>query len=371
MTHGCKSFNEHVADGLGHVANRAIKRAGEKITDHFMPADKRHKTSQTRGIATGPDGGGGSTGDMNKVLFRAKKMNKRKMNRQKKFIKKVKEAIDLDFPLVRTLFQTSAYITTVTGTQGVSFIDWNSVSDMRKCLSLMNNSAQSLNDYIERFDVKYSRIEGQYSNSGNSLAIMDWYLVVSRIDNVASAYGDFANQGNNTTSNGGETVSLASNTFQSSLPTINTVGVTPFNFTGFTSKWKIINKRRVMLQPGETKEFRHYQKGNKRIEGSHFASNLSGINAMKGWTKAWILVAYGQPTHDGTTETLVTTAPVRIDIAYTKTYETREGAPSLVTGANTIQAATVNLQATNFNAVTTPKVVEEFNPSTVVTATAN
>lgn len=66
------------------------------------------------------------------------------------------------------------------------------------------------------------RVDGFYTNSSNTLSIMDWYHVVPRTDNIQTPVQDFA-QGFGIASGEGTTGGTTSQTSTSGLP-----GVTPF-----------------------------------------------------------------------------------------------------------------------------------------------
>lgn len=81
------------------------------------------------------------------------------------------------------------------------------------------------------------------------LAVSDWYLVVPTMD-LTETPKDSWQLGWRSIATGGEIE------FQSYIgvgPT--SIGLTPFVNSYFCTKWKILSKRRIVLQPGQTKEF--------------------------------------------------------------------------------------------------------------------
>lgn len=353
------------ARNFGGMFNPSLVAAAVNAGRRMYSSYTKTKTRRRKG----PDGGSGSTGDMNKVIYQHKKQSKGKRKAFKKFKAKVDKALESTFPLERIVLQNSRSMTWLTGKQAYDSIPLLDVDNLRAMTAILDNRASSQAQYTERFRVLRSRIDGYYSNAGNTLAIIDWYECVPRADNVNNPYYDFQQAGQNVRNSGGEVVNLATNAFQGAQASDVTVGITPFVFSQFCTKWLILNKRRVMLQPGETKEFRFVDSRARDIEGSRFQQAGTPYKAIRGITKYQFFIVYGQPCHDSTSKSNISTTPGRVDFAFTTTYHIRATHNADLNQGES--APTSTFMGSVFSSVTTPVTVEEFNPSAVITGTSN
>lgn len=322
---------------------------------------KRHRTA--------PDGGSGSTGDMNKVIYRKKRVSRRRVKRQKRFKRAVQKALETDSPLIKVFGQyTLSNYNPTYGQQNYGQIAIIDVPQMRNALAALTGLAASPADFSQRYELYSFILDGFYSNAGNTLAVVDWYTVVPRVDNINTPGADFLQAAGEVPGSSGEgCASGTGDALFTSAPT--TQGLTPFHFSQFCCKWKIVSQRRVMLQPGETKEFRHRMVRPKTIEGARFQQGGTPYAAVKGITKYWFYIIYGQPVHDGTTETNISTAPTRVDMSYTTTMTCRP-APSL--SSNATRSGQIQLITTAaYQTVTTGKVLDQFAPTAPSTSTGN
>lgn len=314
---------------------------------------KRRKTTHKKKKAS-PDGGAGSTGDMNKVIWRRPKGAKRKYKRFRRFKKKVERAIESDMPLTKVVMDQTLQLTNTTNTMKQNVIGFCDEPDLRLTMSTIDQVAQSSGNFSERYHLMDWHCDGFYTNSGNTLAILDFFWVVPRTDNVYQPSDDFYQAA---TAGGEATATL-----------VETIGMNPFMFSMYCSKWLIISNRRVMIQPGETKEFRYHKYINKTIQGSRFQQGGTTYKGMKGLTSYVHIFGRGQPVHDSTTNTLIGSAPFRVDFYFSKTYTARGiASPASLNESGKIRT----YLATALPSVAGPRTVEEFNPSVVTTATAN
>lgn len=328
---------------------------------HFF---KRRKLSHKKKKKSASDGGAGSTGDMNKVIWK-KKGGKRQYRRFRKFKKKVEKALESDLPLGKVLFQQSSARTKQNSNQFDQFaISEGDIGELKTILQQITQTAQAGTYFTQRYHMFDLHIDGYYTNCGNTVCCLDWYTVVPRTDNINDPFDDWLQAASDTTV--GEILSPAGQ--QVSVPNQNTVGANPFMFSQYCCKWLILSKRRVILQPGETKEFRFHRYYNKTIDGARFQQGGTSYKALKGITKYHHIFINGQPVHDQSVATTVGLAPFRVDFAWTKTYTARAlSSPNAATQASKTQF----FLAQAFPTVTTPKTVEEFNPANVVTAVNN
>jgi hypothetical protein len=92
---------------------------------------------------------------------------------------------------------------------------------------------------------------------------------------------------------------------------VNTIGYTPYQNHEFVRYFKIGKTRSMVLQPGGVTRYRMRRKKPFRYDNIIGSTDL--ILARKGVTRCLLLQAYGTPTNDSKTTTLVSTDPVKIN----------------------------------------------------------
>jgi len=99
---------------------------------------------------------------------------------------------------------------------------------------------------------------------------------------------------------------------------ISDYGATPFMSPLLTAFYKI-KTWGFHLNSGEQREW------NVGLRSGRFQQVLleEGDIAFRGWTKYYAIVAWGSSVHDSTTNTLVTTAPIHLDMVANESYEYR------------------------------------------------
>lgn len=348
--HGRPSiFSPGFVAGLASVAKRLnFKNAGS----HTLTKSKSKPETVTNET---------STGDFNKLLWKKKKVSRGKVKAAKRFKAKVERVLESETPICRVLEQYSGTTSATAGGQSVMVaFDDRAIANLRAVMTNLEQNAASLDDFAARYHLYNSMVDGFYSNSGTGLVIMDWYDIVSRTDNINTPVDDYI-LALQAIANGGEvlTTGAISGRWPSVSGSVVTQGITPFNLSEFCAKWKILKKRRVMLQPGETKQVNFYNKRQMTVDGARFMQGAAIYKYNKG-ARSHFIISYGQPCHDSVTRTSVAPGPVSIDYFYTVVHQAR-GLPSI--NDSKVSGASRLYQNSSYPAVTTGKIKEEFNPS--------
>lgn len=368
-------FARHFAGRAGHHAANYVADLGRRSADYLFrrpnsppPTPRKGGASQRRmfgnpwrHVAHPKHPIHSSAGDTTGILYRRKKRSRAKVRYQKKFAAKIHKALDTTLPILRLVCQQPFGCNGGVNLQQWITIMWKDVVDFQQLTQAIQNAGLLSPETDLNYRVLNGHLEGFYSNAANTAVVMDWYRVIPKCDNVNSPYDDLSL---GATITYGET-SVAGSYSNQLLNT--TVGTSPFLFRAFTEKWTILNKRRIILQPGETKEFVEHIKGfpfqTTRLTTGPQAS-VTNLKVLKGLTEGFLVAVYGQPVHDQADGTKIGSAPVRVDGYYTVTYNAQSVSSPVTTHQSSVQLS----KAETFVAITTPRTVEEFNPSAPQTA---
>lgn len=122
------------------------------------------------------------------------------------------------------------------------------------------------------------------------MCIMDWYTVVPRKDIGDSAYNDYYRSLGFNLAAGGDVDPVGAIPGRGDIA----LGATPFDGSVFCTKWLILEKRRVMLQPGETKEFHLGSHKRQEVDSARFFTDTRvGQVSLRGLTKSYLILMYG------------------------------------------------------------------------------
>ena len=297
-----------------------------------------------------------SAGDMSKVMYRSHKVSKSYLKNKKKFAKKVEDVIDANMPINKVLFQVAAQATTSSGDQAVFSIAMLDRGQATSVLQELTGSVADVELSGERFYLSSGRIDGFYTNISKGMVILDWYLLFPRNDDASNPIQDW-NHAMSGTASGGE-----ASGFGSIGP--NSIGVTPFMSSEFCKKWLIVNKRRVMLQPGETKEF-HRSIKNKDVVMSKFQSVNVPVATAKGLTSYYMVFAYGQPAVSGIDGVTVGTGTADILYNYNICHTARGIQAPFVSGVG--RSVVTFARDYVYPSLTAPQVKQEFDPADLKT----
>lgn len=348
------SVRNATSSGVGAKINQMIsselkKKRKASIT---MTHTKTKRRNMRRDIE--------STGDMNKVEYVAKKASKKVLKKKRIFKKRVDDVLNSELPIQRTLSQVGFRSSSLLGQQQQFIIPVCNVGNMRTVLQEVDQQVFGVTDENAKIQLLNYHQSGFYTNVSTGVVIMDWYKVYPRCDNVQSPDFDFqsACATNLEGSAAGGVVA------QTSTP--QTFGLTPFMATEYCKKWLIKEKRRIIIQPGEVKEFTSHNKKNITWDFKRTQQGGTYYEAVRGYTWYWHVIIYGQPVQDSITNTLVSSGPAAIDVTYVNQYTSR-AVPS-PTNVNKVSQSKIYV-ANQFNAVLVPKVQEEFTPGSLVTDT--
>lgn len=95
-------------------------------------------------------------------------------------------------------------------------------------------------------------------------------------------------------------------------PSINSLGYSPYSNRGLTKNFKIIKQRTRTLMPGGLTKYTVSLK--RCCDIDQIVDSYSNIMAKKGVTKCLVIQAYGTPTNDEKTSTLLSTEKVTLDV---------------------------------------------------------
>ena len=187
---------------------RSKKRASSHVSSHRSSSHAGHGTS--------------STGDMNKVVFKAKHVSGGAYKRKVAFKKKIENALEGDLPLIKTVKNVTMSMTAAGNLMQYNIIAMSDVSDMTSLNdNIVKQTTGLASSKSESFVQRDYRIDGFYTNAANTLCIMDWYLVIPRTNLVEDPNNSFG-AGNNLIASGGETDSATVGAGG------NNIGITPF-----------------------------------------------------------------------------------------------------------------------------------------------
>lgn len=359
--HGHKHHNVHLGHALVNATKRfsspkidkivsgAIKKKLQRTPTHTRTMTKKNRKSR-RDIE--------STGDMNKVEYSAKKLNRKVLKKNRVFKKKVDAVLNSELPIQRTLSQVGFRATAAAGFQQQFIIPVCDVSNMRTVLQEIDQTVFGITDENAKIQLLNYHQSGFYTNMSTGVVIMDWYKVYPRCDNINSPDDDLANAlQTNLEGSAAGGVNVQTTTAQ-------TFGITPFMATEYCRKWLIKEKRRIIIQPGEVKEFTSHNKKNITWDYKRTQQGGTYYEAVRGYTWYWHVLIYGQPAQDSITPNNVSSGPASIDVTYVNQYTSR-AVPS-PTAVSKVSQSKIYV-ANQFAAVPTPKVQEEFTPGSLLT----
>jgi len=258
-------------------------------------------------------GNGGYTS--NRMVYKGKRRNRRRVRKVRNFNKRVVKAVENNV-LEKANFHTISTVRLPTsgaahGNQyNATVVVQNSQADLASIynqISVSTGATGSNNIPIKSFAQRYM-ITGYMCNfmmksMTNTSQIVDLYFVVPRFD----------------TANGPSTCFSSGFADQNASGVSANWGVTPYMSNLFTTSWKILSKRRVVLAPGASENIEYKDGRNYTVNYERINSNSSNLY-YKGLTKCVLVIARGEPLNDSTTMTAISTSKVAVDFAIAETY---------------------------------------------------
>lgn len=224
-------------------------------------------------------------------------------------------------------------ITCGTGVQAVSDLVFMNNADLLTCLGYSPYNpiaSDTVRMYIESVTGEYV-----YSNQSAATAIATIYDVQCKRD-LSSAL-NFAPRA----------AWLQGVTDEGVLLEMTTVGAKPYDVMLFNSFWKVIKTHKIMIPPGGVHRHRFTFKPHTVYNGAVAQYATYG---SAGLTSSSMIVWHGQPAHDSTTKTQVTTAPVNMDVTRSLEYTVKfiqNNVPSVHRTNNLVAAFTVGEELFN------------------------
>lgn len=290
-----------VATGLWNNRN-LIRRAGEAVMRRFRGnrlrrqaprrtnkrKQPRRKAGKSKGIK---DSQIVSKYHEDKVLYRGG--GKRRTKFQKKVQSIINDQVQPQWivrqgnQVVNCTANHQNYIAfgmyTYQGTAG----DWDDLNAISNNLSnaFTPDSNQGTYRTGNKVNFKRATLDVILTNAGSNPLTIDIYDCITRLS-VQETQGDtpFTNGDTNKWTGAGA-VAFTGNV---------TMGITPFQSNNFVHHYRIVQKRRVLLNTGETTQYRVSDYRQRMLDGTILNNEDTTHNAcLKGWTRLQFIMFYG------------------------------------------------------------------------------
>jgi len=245
-----------------------------------------------------------------KTLYSKRRPNRRRINRVRKFNKRVEKAVTdrlcekANYHVIQNL-----RIAVPVGTQQYSVpLVQNSYADLNAIYGKITTPPAGITSPGTAGTAKYT-ITSYYcnmlmKNQSNVSCIVDLYLIIPRIDQTATLTTTFSVGMSDQSDSGADLL----------------YGVTPYQCNRFCTLNVIKQKKRYVLAPGATQCIEYTDKRNYEIQNERINYNGGTTVSFKGLTKSWLAIVRGEPENDSTTKTLVSVAPTAVDFITNETY---------------------------------------------------
>lgn len=320
-----KEFLRHPSYAKTVVAGGAIA-TGTAASKSIMPSRKRKQPkigfpARKRPRIEAPSKAAPGKGSLNKenliVTHRRKKFQNPRKRRWKKFVRRVKKAETyadnfINIEEFNDAVLTYNYVAGDVGPQFQEVVATDRATGLPQLLMLgptgfttdgpnrmvtdmadefMNTAGTIIENRLTADQQKYlitmSTLDITIKGNSTASIVVDIYECLAKCDISSNVYQDAFTAWSTSMGN----MSLCSNG-TGTKPTIFTTGATPYDCSDFHKYWKILSKKRLLLEAGQKQNLQYFG-----YRG--WVSNSSSLNklAMKGKTKDFILVL--NPTYNG------------------------------------------------------------------------
>lgn len=206
---------------------------------------------------------------------------------------------EVNAPQIYAVNNAGAHLTAVVGKQNIYQIPYLTYTDLNAITSTTPNGVYSTSRVL------IERIEGEHliANAASSACIMFLYDVIARRDSAIASFDPSTTVLTGIDDEGGTNTDY------------NTVGATPQGSDMFNQFYKIVQTTRIVLAPGGIHRHNFTFDPNRPLHGAVVKELVANANcAVKDLSIFTMVRFYGQPAHDSTTDTSVSTANCALDV---------------------------------------------------------
>lgn len=316
----------------------ALMAVAKRSISYTKSATKKKADAKFTGMA--------SSGEFSRIQYRSKRGSKKFIRRKKAFSKKVHKVLEESNGYGRYLFQNKLQIDVPVGAQDQGYIKIYSPEDLIYVYQQM--FPQGTASANEIFAIDNLVFDCLITNHSNNTGILDVYHMVCRQDSdLSETPQNLWNQGLNNA--------------QAVVTTARTQAfLTPFDVNTIGTKYKILSKRRMMFNPGETKQIEKRYSRTKLIKGSGQLYDSANVikEGLKGVTEWYMFNAYGAPIQDDTTSTSINLGSAHFNFIYGLNYKVRRTSNL----SDNTKGPFVLGRLDNRSAITTETLFPEANP---------
>jgi len=276
------------------------KAAVAKLKDLSKKLVKAHNHSHAKKAYKDGPKGRSSVGDQIRPLYTGAKKNYKRKG-FKRFQRKVERALQGELPLMRFVQVNAKEIT-----NGARFTGFDTILNIMDNATIVNVAstliqtaqASAVAKLLEgRIIIESVIVDLFLKNNSAGYLCVDLYHVKAKVDNNRSAIQDLSQYTGNsiTATPAGEQQTDGAGVGQGFTLSgqSNWIGQSPFMATGFSTKWNIKSCERLILQPGEMKNFIFTRKYGKVIDLARLQQSGALYAATKGLTETWFAYVRG------------------------------------------------------------------------------